>query len=282
MGDTPVRVKFWGVRGSTPTPQVENLGYGGNTSCVEIGTPAGETLIFDAGSGIRNLGNEMMRRAAGAPQDVSLFLTHYHWDHIQGLPFFVPLFGAKNRVSFYTGLDSRPVRDVLEGQMSKPYFPIGLDQVAAQREFEVIPEGESKSVAGCTVIPFPMNHPQGAAGYRIEVGRSVIVYATDYEHGNAKLDSILLDHARDADILICDAQYTPAEYETHRGWGHSTWVNAAHVGREANAKRVVLFHHDPLHDDAFMDAMVAEARTAFDGPASDSIVAAREGLQIVL
>jgi len=272
MAESRVSLRFWGVRGSTPTPQVENLTFGGNTSCLEVRAATGESLVFDAGSGIRGLGNELMRRAAGNPLDITLFLTHYHWDHIQGLPFFVPLYSAKNRVVFYSGLGSQPVQDVLQGQMSKPYFPIGLDQVAAQREFHRIEPADSVRCQGAKVIPFPLNHPQGASGYRIEAGGAVIVYATDYEHGDAKLDTVLRDYSQGADILICDAQYTPSEYASYRGWGHSTWLNATSVAKDCGAKQLILFHHDPSHDDNFMTALAEEARHVFE-----NTVAAWEG-----
>ncbi|MDQ1472783.1 MAG: hypothetical protein QOJ99_4263 [Bryobacterales bacterium] len=277
MTDARVRLRFWGVRGSTPTPQVENLTFGGNTSCVEIRTAANDCLIFDAGSGIRNLGQSLMKEAAGQPINVKLFLTHFHWDHIQGIPFFAPIYGPKNHVEFYTGLEGRPLQETLEGQMAKPYFPVDFDQVAAKREFINIENGGTIDANGVRIIPFPLNHPQHAAGYRIEAHGAVIVYATDYEQGHPELDKTLRDYSADADILICDAQYTPSEYESHRGWGHSTWQNAVHVARDSKARQLFLFHHDPTHDDQQMMRITEDARMQFE-----NTTAAWEGFAAVL
>jgi len=148
--------------------------------------------------------------------------------------------------------------------MSKPYFPIDFGQVAAKRDFHQIESGGCVDAGGLKVIPFPLNHPQGASGYRIEADGVVIVYATDYEHGVRESDKTLLDYAQDADILICDAQYTPAEYETHRGWGHSTWENAVLLARDARAEHLMLFHHDPQHDDQTMMRISQDARIQFE------------------
>ncbi len=264
MNGTQVRLKFWGVRGSTPTPQIENLKFGGNTPCLEIRTAENDCVIFDAGSGIRALGQTLMQEANDAPINIKIFLTHFHWDHIQGIPFFAPLYGPKNHISFLSGSTGRPLQETLEGQMAKPYFPIDFGQVAAKRDFHEIENGGLVEVGGLKVRPFPLNHPQGASGYRIEANGAVIVYATDYEHGVRESDAILCEYAQDADILICDAQYTPAEYETHRGWGHSTWENAVLLARQARAQHLMLFHHDPLHDDQTMMRISQDARIHFE------------------
>ena len=264
MNGAQLRIKFWGVRGSTPTPQIENLKFGGNTPCLEVRTADNTCVIFDAGSGIRELGKGLMQEAAGEPIDVKVFLTHFHWDHIQGIPFFAPLYGPKNHISFFSGLTGRPLQETLEGQMAKPYFPIDLGQVAAHRDFHQIEERTSARAGDLCIYPFPLNHPQGASGYRIECNGVVIVYATDYEHGVPKSDAILCDYAQGADILICDSQYTPEEYESHRGWGHSTWANAVLVAREARADHLILFHHDPGHDDPTMMRISQDARMQFE------------------
>lgn len=264
MSDARVRLRFWGVRGSTPTPQVQNLTFGGNTSCVEVRTASNDCIILDAGSGIRNLGQTLLKEAAGKPINVKLFLTHFHWDHIQGLPFFAPIYGPDNRIEFYSAVNGRPLQETLEGQMAQPYFPVNFTQVAARREFHHVPCESIVQSEGVKIIPFPLNHPQGASGYRIEASDAVIVYATDYEHGNPALDSKLRDYADGADLLICDSQYTPEEYEKHRGWGHSTWQNAVHVAREARARHLLLFHHDPTHDDQFMMRLAEDARMQFE------------------
>ena len=265
-----IRLKFWGVRGSTPTPQLENLGYGGNTSCLELRLADNQSIIFDAGSGLRNLGTTLLKEAAGANLDLKVFLTHFHWDHIQGIPFFAPLFLPGNRVTFHSHCNGS-LEEVLEGQMARPYFPIDLASVAARREFVDI-DSQAVSFSGITIRPFSLNHPQGAVGYRIETGKSVIVYATDHEHGDPRLDKLLLENAAEADILIYDAQYTPEEYSKYSGWGHSTWVEAVHVAREARARRLLLFHHDPSHNDAFLEEIGNTARQSFE-----AVEAAREG-----
>jgi phosphoribosyl 1,2-cyclic phosphodiesterase len=264
MDGARLRLKFWGVRGSTPTPLIENLKFGGNTSCLEIRTANDECVIFDAGSGIRALGQTLIQEAAGEPIDTKIFLTHFHWDHIQGIPFFPPLYGPKNHISFFSGSSGRPLQETLEGQMAKPYFPVDFGQVAAKRDFHQIESGGAIETGGLKIRPFPLNHPQGASGYRIECDGVVIVYATDYEHGVRESDNILCDYAQDADILICDAQYTPAEYETHRGWGHSTWANAVILARDARADHLMLFHHDPAHDDQAMMRITQSARIQFE------------------
>jgi len=256
-------IKIRGVRGSIPTPGPEYLRFGGNTPCIEIRTSTGDRLIFDAGSGIRALGNSLTREAAGEPIHANIFLTHFHWDHIQGIPFFIPLFDAKNRISFFSGSSGLPLQEAIEGQMTKPYFPIHLDQVAAARDFHQLADGDGFEIAGVTVRPFPLNHPQGASGYRIESNGSAIVYATDNEPGDARLDDTLLEYADGADILICDSQYTPETYGAHRGWGHGTWENAVHVAMKARVKKLLLFHHDPIHDDDMMLHIASMAKKCF-------------------
>ena len=277
MADAQVRLRFWGVRGSTPTPQIDNLNFGGNTSCVEVRTADNECVIFDAGTGIRELGRTLDKEAAGAPVNTKIFLTHFHWDHIQGIPFFAPLYAPNNHISFYAGATERPLQETLEGQMAQPYFPVDFRQVAAKRDFHAIEKGCAVKSGSLTVRPFPLNHPQGATGYRIECNASVIVYATDYEHGVPAFDKALREYAQDADVLICDAQYTPAEYETHRGWGHSTWANAIFVARDARVKQLFLFHHDPSHDDEQMMQITHEARLQFE-----NTTAASEGFNAAL
>ena len=265
-----LQVKFWGVRGSIPTPTAENLGYGGNTTCVEIRTSAG-IFVIDAGTGIRNLGLKLQRESAGSPCSVAMLLTHFHWDHIQGLPFFTPLYSPSNEVTFHSCRAPEQIQELLEGQMSKPYSPVKFELLGAKRRC-VDTSSEAFRHNGLTIRPFPMNHPQGACGYRIEQDGAVIVHASDLEHGDPKMDRILRDHAENADMLIIDAQYTPEEYESKRGWGHSTWLEATRVARDAEVKQLVLFHHDPAHDDRAIDEIVASARRHFE-----NTVAAREG-----
>jgi phosphoribosyl 1,2-cyclic phosphodiesterase len=265
-----LRLKFHGVRGSIPTPVPANLGFGGNTTCLHVSVPGGGSIIIDAGTGLRQLGLEMI---GTDPQPLSMhfLLTHFHWDHIQGIPFFAPLYSPKTSVTFYSGRKPEEARDVLEGQMSSPYFPVNFDLLAARREFVHATERPFHCNDVC-VQTFPLNHPQGAFGYRLERDGAVIVHASDLEHGDAKLDRVLLDFAHGADVLVYDAQYTPEEYGAKKGWGHSTWLEATKVAKAAGVNRLVLIHHDPSHNDQALREIEQQARQEFP-----NTEAAREG-----
>jgi phosphoribosyl 1,2-cyclic phosphodiesterase len=254
-------LRFWGVRGSTPTPVARNLGYGGNTPCVSVESSSDELLIFDAGSGIRALGAELVQRPK-PPKVLHLFFTHFHWDHLQGLPFFAPLYGKETRLVIHSARGPEEARSILARQMTTPFFPVDFNGLPSQLEFRQITT-DPIGFGDVTVQGFPLHHPQGAQGYRIANEHKSIVFAIDHEHGDSAIDVGLRVIARNADVLIYDAQYTPAEYEQRKGWGHGTWQEAVNVARDAQVGKLVLFHHDPDHDDDAIDAIVAEAQRQF-------------------
>lgn len=273
-----MRVKFWGVRGSTPTPQPENLRYGGNTSCVEVRVGDGR-YIFDCGTGLRNLGHQMMPDGAAQPLFAHVFVSHFHWDHIQGIPFFRPLYESReNRFAFHSSSRTRSLKQVMEEQMAAPYFPVDMSEMKARRDYYDIEEGRVELDDHLTVETMWLNHPQGCMGFRLESGGKSLVYATDNEPGDPLFDKNLRRLAAGADLLIYDAQYLPEEYAARkRGWGHSHWREAVNVVMESGARELVLFHHDPDHDDACLDAVVAKARSYYP-----CVRAAAEGMEIEL
>ena len=258
-----ITVRFWGVRGSLPSPGPATQRYGGNTPCLEV--RCGEQrLVFDLGSGARALGDAMV--AEGAPVQASIFLSHYHYDHLQGLPFFVPIFDPRNRFNvFGADRDGRTVRQVVEGQMVAPYFPVTAQEVfRAGLEYARVGEDAPVQLGDVRVRALELNHPGGNLGYRVEHAGRVLVYATDVEHGEG-MDQRLAEFARGADVLIYDAMYTEDEYRGVKGppklgWGHSTWQAAIKAADAAGAKTLVLFHHDPKRDDAGVDRMLRQVR----------------------
>jgi len=270
-----VQLKLWGVRGSIPTPVPGYLSCGGNTTCLEI-RGSEDVLIIDAGSGARELGGHLQAEFGFACIDVHFLLTHFHWDHIQGIPYFAPVYSPGTEISFYSTYPPERLQAVLEAQMTAPYYPIELMDTPSIKTYKQLGPEPLRAV-GLTVHPFPLNHPQGATGYRIEGDGAVLVHASDFEHGDPKLDHTIREYAQNADVLIFDAQYTPEEYISHKGWGHSTWLEATKVARECKVKRLVLFHHDPRHDDKWMESILRDARKHFE--ATDL---AKEGLEIVL
>ncbi|HKN36145.1 MAG TPA: MBL fold metallo-hydrolase [Terriglobales bacterium] len=271
-------VKFWGVRGSTPTPQPENLRYGGNTSCVEVRVKD-QLYIFDCGTGFRILGHHLARQYDNQPMLAHIFVSHFHWDHIQGIPFFGPLYNHReNRFIFHSSSRTRDVRQVLEEQMSAPYFPVDMKEMKATRDFHDIQEGLVALDEGVAIQASWLNHPQGCLGFRMETKDGILVYATDNEPGHTEFDKKVRKLAEGADILIYDAQYLPEEYEAkRRGWGHSHWREAVNIVMESGAKELVLYHHDPDHTDVCVDSIVKEARNYYP-----RVRAASEGMEMKL
>ncbi len=268
-------VNFWGVRGSVPTPERENLGYGGNTACVEIRSPGAPPLIIDAGSGIRRLGRALRGEFGAQGSEVHLFFTHFHWDHVQGLPFFAPMFDARWRIAFYSSHGEDEARRILQAQTREPGFS-AESAVRARCEYVRAPL-DGVALNGVTVRPFPLFHPGGGTGYRVETPGGAIVYACDHEHGDPEADRVLRRYAEGAAVLIYDTQYTPQEYAGRKGWGHSTWLEATRVARDAGVKRLVMYHHDPEHADDEVSRIVSEAAREFE-----AVAAAKEGWSIRL
>jgi phosphoribosyl 1,2-cyclic phosphodiesterase len=265
------------VRGSIPCPGPETVRYGGNTACVEIRCGK-RLLIFDGGSGLRLLGNELMRN--GQELDLDLFYSHTHLDHIVGLPFFAPCYEAKSRIRFWAGHLKPPydIAAVLNKMMSAPLFPVPMDIFAAKLDFRDFAVGEAlRPHPGITLRTGPLNHPNGATGYRVEYGGKAAAYITDTEHRAGGLDKNVLQLVDRADVMIYDATYTDEEYPTRRGWGHSTWQEAVRLAEAAQVKTLAIFHHDPDHDDAFMDRVASEAAAMRPGT-----IVAKEGLVLSL
>lgn len=308
-------VKFYGVRGSIACAGDETRRYGGNTSCVSV-VAGGETLIFDAGTGLRKLGADLMAQNGPTGTNAHLFLSHLHWDHIQGFPFFTPAFIPKNQLSVYgvmphdlkggaTVVEGDPitlelapedwsnpdpkdgVRAALAAQMTAPNFPVGLDAMRADLRFVDVPYGDRLELSPfVTVRHIGVDHPNGCVAWRVDSGKRSVVYATDLELAEGTHGAVfkgLADLAKGADVLIFDAMYTPEEYEggagrmARKGWGHSTFEMGAAVAEAAGVAQLALFHHDPAHDDAFLDGLLTRARARFA-----STIMCQEGLQLEL
>jgi phosphoribosyl 1,2-cyclic phosphodiesterase len=269
-----VKLRIWGARGSTPTPEPANVRYGGNTSCVEVRLANGTILIFDCGSGLRGLGKSLAAEFGAKPVVGYIFLTHFHWDHIQGIPFFTPLYKKGNAFFFHSvSLKAVELQGAVEGQMVSPYFPVNMSIMGAVRNFYDIGR-DSVDIHGAVLCSTELNHPQGCVAYRVEADGGSLVFATDHEHGSAVHDANVRRIARGADVFIYDAQYTPDEYEREKkGWGHSTWAEGVRIAQEAGVRQLLLCHHDPDRNDRMIDRIVREARKQFP-----NTVAASEGL----
>ena len=273
-----MRIKFWGVRGSIPTPEHRNHRYGGNTTCVEVRLDNGTLFILDCGSGLRALGNSLHREFGKKAIHGFILMTHFHWDHIQGIPFFQPLYSGGNAFLFVSVKRKKnEIKAVIEGQMMGPYFPTDMTAIASASNFCDLDFGEI-DIQGALIRPAPLNHPQGCVAYRIKADGSSFVFATDTEPGSPVYDHALRDLAQGADVLVYDAQYPPEKLLAEkRGWGHSSWFEGVRIAEECGVRRLILTHHDPDSDDEFVDGLVANARKLFP-----NVEGACEGLEIFL
>lgn len=281
-----MRVRFWGTRGSLPRPGTTTLRHGGNTSCVEIRTGDGTLIVLDCGTGAYGLGQQLLSEM---PITGHLLITHTHWDHIQGFPFFAPLFVPGNAWHMYAprGLGGK-LEETLAGQMEYSYFPVTLDALNAALHYEDLTEGEAQ-VGGARVVVRFLNHPAPTLGYRVEAGGVSVAYITDHEPYSQHVHEVTglpvhredqrhIEFLKDADLIIHDSQYTAEEYTQKVGWGHTPMESSIEFAVTANAKRLALYHHDPLRTDDDLDRLVAQFRQSLADQGSQlELFAAAEG-----
>lgn len=288
-----LRIQFWGTRGSIPSPGKKTVRYGGNTPCVEIRTDAGWLVILDAGTGIRELGMSLLDRSDGAPVEGDIFLTHAHWDHIQGIPFFAPIFQRGNHFTIWGSQSlERSVDRVVRDQMSPVVFPVSFEELDARIDFSTIAAGERRSGRGYEVQAFEVQHPGGALGYRFSAPGSshALVYVSDNEVGAPEKYANapdwrgqFLEFVHGATVLVHDTMYTTEEYDHHRGWGHSTYRDAVEVALEAEVGTLVLFHHEPRRSDDELDQRIDECRALVRSRGGAlQVLGAAEGLTLTV
>jgi phosphoribosyl 1,2-cyclic phosphodiesterase len=274
-----MKVKFYGVRGSLPVCGREFERYGGNTTCIRVlREHVNRIAIIDAGTGIRNLGKEIMKE--GVSQNIiNIFFSHFHWDHIQGLPFFAPAYNGSQKIGILAmGRKGKitNLREIFSLQMQEEYFPVDLETMGAQFEFLIY--GDKESFYGAMVKTVAQHHLHvgGSYGFRVEDQGKIMVVCTDVEHFDG-IDQNIVDLAMDADLLIHDGQYTAEEYKKFKGWGHSSCEQAVEVAIRAKVKQLVITHHDPDHNDDFLDTMEKECQSIFPNS-----MFAKEGMEITV
>lgn len=274
-----MKIRFYGTRGSIPICAPEFQEFGGNTTCLLIQGPE-RTGIIDAGTGIRDLGKDLLKDPhLGIDRPCLIVFSHFHWDHIQGLPFFGPAYDSRRKfavVALGRELYGKNIKSIFEVQMQRDYFPVTLDDMGASIDFFKAPE-ECLSLGRGSVEVVKHQHPGNAYTYRIQsIEGKVLVFCTDIEHGDT-IDERIVDISRGADLLIHEGQYTPEELPLHKGWGHSSWEQAVEVAELAGVKRLVITHHDPDHDDAFLRKVERECQERFAGA-----ILAREKMEFEL
>jgi phosphoribosyl 1,2-cyclic phosphodiesterase len=286
-------LQFWGTRGSIPSPGLSTTRYGGNTPCVELRTSEGWLIILDAGTGIRELGRSLLERSNGSPLSGDIFLTHAHWDHIQGIPFFAPIFRKGNHFTIWgSGSLQTSIDRVVRDQMSPVVFPVSFEELQARIDFQELSE-ERRSGRGYQVSAMEVRHPGGALGYRFTDGDDearALVYVSDnelsplarYEHEDSpEWRRRFVEFTRGAAVLVHDTMYTTEEYPDFMGWGHSTYQDAVELAIEAEVERLVLFHHRPERTDDDIDRCVDRCRALVRARgARVEILAAAEGLKL--
>ena len=293
-----MKVKMWGVRGSIPLPGPRTVRYGGNTTCIEVRSDDDSLIILDAGTGIFPLAQGLLARL---PVQANIFITHTHWDHIQGLPFFVPLYIPGNRVRIHGAFDlvsMQGIEQVMNVQLQYSYFPIREAELKAGIEYETLTVGEHVTIGDATVTPVLMNHPVTDLGYRVECNGKSVFFTGDHEpwlniyapedEGYAEYQTMIeqrqaeLDAAiGPVDLLIVDAAYTQAEYPQKIGWGHGTFDTAIAMAKRIGAKRLLCTHHEPTRSDDDLEKVFAEALARHPDPGC-TVLLAREGLEISL
>jgi phosphoribosyl 1,2-cyclic phosphodiesterase len=256
-----LKIEFWGVRGSTPTAEQGKLRVGGNTPCLVLQYDLEPLVVIDGGTGLRLLGLHL-EPCDGKCLEASILFSHFHWDHIQGLPFFSPMYSEHCALKFYSTLRPSHLKQVLDDQMKQPYFPLPLSAARSRREYNQV-EASGCEIGSLRIRPVRLNHPGGGSGYRIDSPAGSLIYVSDHEHGVDEIDACIAREAVGADLLIYDAQYTPEEYARFKGWGHSTWLEGTRLANRARVGQLFLFHHNPSRKDDEVSPILLEARNEF-------------------
>ncbi len=278
-----MRVTFWGTRGSIAAPGKDTVKYGGNTTCLEVRLSDNSLIVLDAGTGIRKLGLKLVREKA---EEINIFLTHPHWDHIQGFPFFMPMYRKDFHIVIHGWpTTNRKVKNVITDQMEGTYFPVDFDSLSADIEFVEIQDLHLK-YNGAKLHFLPCNHPVICHSIKIVEKGKTFVFMTDNELDANNPKSTweqFVEFCKGADLLVHDAQFTPEELKTKKGWGHSSYLRALELAEEAKVKRYIMFHHDPEHTDSFIDSMLSKAQEKIKAKSINLLCnAAYEGMEIEL
>ena len=271
-----ISMKFWGARGSFPTPHADKMIFGGNTSCISLHLSDDELILFDMGSGALDLGKELISNE-NSPKKINVLLSHYHWDHIFGFLGFAPFFNESYQVNVYGKSDTKSPKDILSHIMDNTFWPVDLSMMAAKINFYAFPDNSLKINNNTSIKCTLHGHPNGANSYRVEYKNKIIVYSTDCEHPARNLNPNIISIAKDADIFIHDSHFTNEELPAHKGWGHASWEQCVEIAKQANVKKLILFHHDPNKNDEMIAEIEKQAKKLFS-----NTIAAREGMEIIL
>ncbi len=281
-----MRIKFWGTRGSVAVPGKDTINFGGNTTCVEITLGSGRKVIIDAGTGIRALGQQLC--ANGEAVNIHLLITHIHWDHVAGFPFFAPIHDPTTKIS----VDGFPtcmkgLKIPFDNKMSDGFFPVKFEDLKAEINYLNNLSSGPLEVDGVVIDSIPLQHPQGGFGFRFREGKKTFVFITDNEltEGKLKRRSPIdyISFCKDADVLVHDAQYTPEEIDERRGWGHTDYITTINLASEAHAKRLILFHHDPSRKDPEVETIVSHCRELAGENKADIVIdAAKEDSELLI
>ena len=273
-----MKIKFYGTRGSIPVSDPGFMEIGGNTTCLFIsGLDEGVgTVIMDAGTGIRNLGKDIMGGKTDVGEEINLGFTHFHWDHIQGFPFFAPAYSKDSKIEISTAgrTEIHNLKDIFSTQMQSIYFPVQLENMGAQILFEKYETNKIIGKKGALVSITEVNHPGGCIAVRFQANKKSITFCTDLEHTNG-IDENVVQLAMNTDVLVHEAQYTDEELMSHKGWGHSSYSQAIEVAERCNVKQLFITHHDPDHDDEFLRKMEKKCKGRFK-----DLIFARDNLEI--
>ena len=274
------KLTFWGVRGSNPTPDKDKMHYGGDTSCIEIRTKENDLIILDMGTGLRNLGSHIIEDSTYG-NEINIFLSHYHWDHIMGFFYFAPLYDSRFTINIHGYNAKTSIKTLSEALMNKSFWPVDKDTYKAKINFIEMPKSSNElalAEVNKTNIYYSIHpHPNGTNSFRVETDNKKIVYITDCEHPEGKLNENVVKIADEADILIHDSHYTIRDLKTYKGWGHSSWKQAVDVAIVSKSKRLILFHYAPNYDDSQVEANEKNAQKQFL-----NTTASYQGLSITL